>query len=621
MFSHSHQKPKLLKYSLLALILILNFFLYNTVLGIGFGLFFTGFTGILLANLLAEKRSSLPVLALGIFSGITSLFVGVRANGFVQGFTVLFSLGVIGILFLKLAFENNYWKDSNSFIKAPFLYFLSLLKNAISLPVRVLSGDKQESKSSLSWIKTGVIALVFFTIFLFLLSSADPVFDSLVKELKNQLVGRSFASLFLAFALFMFITVFVPTGEKAKEKFVLITRRDTFWASVAVVALLAVFIIIQIKYLFGGHSDLSSFGLTYSQYVRKGFIELLLASFIGCVLVYLGISTAKDGEKESAKSKLLNTILLLELFMLLASALKRDLMYVDVYGLTRTRIIGYAIIVWLSGSLFSLSALNLFTKVKQSHLFLSVGALTAFLLGYFNFINTDKIIATQIPQRDGRTDYFYINNLSEDAVDGWLFSVPALQSSAVGLISKENLSNEEKVELANTKLALISLKERIEKLNKKYGPWNELEKEELDPKLFCVDVKQCPTCESACDSATYNSLKPWERQNYDQKKRELLHLRSWRSFNFSEQKAYSKLTENGQFLEDINTALATIHNYQTDKQLSLLEEENSILHDFEYPFVNINLKYNPYDNYQYEEQEELPPQLLDTIMIPQGGAL
>src|SRR5690606_14477966 len=90
-----------------------------------------------------------------------------------------------------------------------------------------------------------------------------------------------------------------------------------------------------------------------SQYVRKGFIELLTATFFGGLLSYVIALMSHQEEKKEKSWQLqgLNTVLIVELGFLLGSAWKRNAMYMDVYGLTRVRLIGELFLLWLAGFL------------------------------------------------------------------------------------------------------------------------------------------------------------------------------------------------------------------------------------------------------------------------------
>ena len=70
-----------------------------------------------------------------------------------------------------------------------------------------------------------------------------------------------------------------------------------------VVALFAAFVVLQLAYLFGGRDTLSVAGLTYSDYARRGFFELVaVAVLAGTLVVALELAVARRGRAQVAAS-------------------------------------------------------------------------------------------------------------------------------------------------------------------------------------------------------------------------------------------------------------------------------------------------------------------------------
>ena len=247
--------------------------------------------------------------------------------------------------------------------------------------------------------------------------------------------------------------------------------QDLSISTTALVGILVVFIIIQVKYLFASHADFTTFNLTYSQYVRKGFFELIIATAIGIVISYVLILKSRilpHGLKRLAL-KTINFGLILGLLALLASAFKRNTLYIAAYQLTRTRIIGHAFLFWLAAALVLFLFLNLISKLKEKYFIFGLAILTFSVTVFFNLYNMDQAIAAALPTHiAGHQDFFYIATLSEDAVIGWEKIVTDAKPLASSL-TKPDLSDQDKVQLANIKLALISLQQKRDFLDKKYA--------------------------------------------------------------------------------------------------------------------------------------------------------
>lgn len=94
----------------------------------------------------------------------------------------------------------------------------------------------------------------------------------------------------------------------------------------------AVFAYVQFTYLFGGRLPAD---LTYAEYARKGFGELITVSLINFTL--LGVSVRYG--KENRVLRIFEYLLLAATALLLASAITRLLLYIGAYRLTFNRIL------------------------------------------------------------------------------------------------------------------------------------------------------------------------------------------------------------------------------------------------------------------------------------------
>ena len=273
-----------------------------------------------------------------------------------------------------------------------------------------------------------------------------------------------------------------------------------------------------------------------------------------------------DLGKSIMQLKIVNTILIGELFLMLGSALKRDIMYVEAYGLTRVRIVGGIFLFWLAGLLALLLVLNLYRSFKEKKFVASLAVLSFIVVAYLNIFNIDQMVVNGSPSHHTYKDYFYVNNLSEDGYKGWADSIQAIAARTEVLIVKESLTDEEKSQLAGDKLSLISLQEQRIEIMKKYAPEEWLE-EHLCEELHCINGKI---------------------SRYDQENR------GWKFFNFAEKKAYEELISNQElYFTQVDEVLESIKVYQTTSDLSLQKQELWFLREFSYPFIDISLNYYP----------------------------
>lgn len=595
--SKTFKSPKNLYLSLAVIVLGFNLFVYDTDFALSFGLFITSLSIAIFLLLEKQKRNLISVI-LAVTASIASLLVAFRANGFVQGFNVAVAFFSLFFLLFYYAADKLEW-SLLWFLKSIFIYaknaFLNVTRPFFDLlNFNILDGKESKesagTKKITGFLKTFAITLIVVAIFSAMLSAADPIFAETIRDFREQLISRSFASLFIVLFFFILFSVLLAKEENYNGKLKFINFSDLFFPSLGMLALLGVFLFIQVKYLFGGHADLTRFDLTYSQYVRKGFTELLAATFFGGLIIY--ISTIKqrlfDNVSQVKKTKVINSLAVAGLFVLLASALKRDLMYIDVYGLTRTRVIGMALLIWLAVGLTSLLLFNMISKFTENRFLSSLGFVTLAVLAYFNAVNTDKILALNVPTRDYQKDYVYITNLSEDAHQGWV-ALPAEIEAKLGvLLAKSSLTEEEANQLANYKLALLTLQKKLERLQIKYGDYNQAKA------LILKEVGYEDT----------ENLKEWEKRALERALDSLETQRKVQSMNLSERIAYTELLRSNSIQLKIDDLLGKIHQYQKDNCLDLTEKEQAIYNDFEYPFVDVRM---PDRYYPYSENSEFNP--------------
>jgi hypothetical protein len=172
----------------------------------------------------------------------------------------------------------------------------------------------------------------------------------------------------------------------------------------ALVALFAAFVAVQFATLFGGDGYvLRTAGLTYADYARSGFAQLLLVAA-------LTFAVLAAGRRWARPHRALEAALCLLTLVLLASALRRLGLYEETYGFTRLRFAAHAALLYL-GALF---ALVLFTRAPQA-----LVALTALSVLAFALADPERRIAEHNVaryERTGKLDTAYLSTLGADAL-------------------------------------------------------------------------------------------------------------------------------------------------------------------------------------------------------------
>jgi hypothetical protein len=324
-------------------------------------------------------------------------------------------------------------------------------------------------------LKTIGITLAVLMFFSWILSSADPVFNNLIQVVRDQAVGRALFSAVLIGVFLLFLTITVPGKWQEKvPQMKAFTFIEMFVPALCLALLFGLFLGVQAKYLFASHAEFQALNMTYADYVRKGFIELLIASFAGSVISYALIlkQHALEDIGKKLKLKWVNGVLLVELQLLLASAAKRDWMYVETYGLTRVRLIGGVFLLWLLGIILLIIALNYLRRMNERRLLSGTAILSALVVLLLNAVNIDGIIALSKPPRGERPDVTYMSRLSSDAVEGWLSALAESSSRYHILRTKTEFSEQEKVQLADAKVAMVFLENRFTQIAEP-RPWQE----------------------------------------------------------------------------------------------------------------------------------------------------
>jgi hypothetical protein len=191
------------------------------------------------------------------------------------------------------------------------------------------------------------------------------------------------------------------------------------------------FVAVQLAVLFGGrHHVLQTAGLTYAEYARQGFFQLVAVAALALMLVALASRWARRRQPRDYRvlDVLLGVLLVLTL-VVLASALKRLLLYEEVLGYTRLRISVHAVILWLAGVLVMVIVAG---ALRQgSWLPRAVVGWSAAGLLVFNMANPDAVVADRNVhrlQQSGRVDVDYLALLSADAVPSLAKLPPGLHA-------------------------------------------------------------------------------------------------------------------------------------------------------------------------------------------------
>jgi hypothetical protein len=190
-------------------------------------------------------------------------------------------------------------------------------------------------------------------------------------------------------------------------------------ALIALNVLFALFVAVQLAVLFGGDGYVrDTAGLTYADYARSGFTQLVVVAVLTLAVVAAALrwSRTEDARQARLLRVLLATLCLLTL-VVLASALHRLGLYEQAFGYTRTRLAVHGLLLF-GGALFALVIAAL-ASGRRAWLARATVVLSALSALAFWVSDPDRRIAAHNVERyeaTGRIDTDYLSELSADAV-------------------------------------------------------------------------------------------------------------------------------------------------------------------------------------------------------------
>lgn len=271
-------------------------------------------------------------------------------------------------------------------------------------------------------------------LFLFggLFVAADAVFQDMVEHLFDWDISNLFDhTLQISFwALvsggFLYQTLLIDDNAETQSSAARPLQLGTievFTALSALNILFFVFVLVQLGYFFGGVEYVQRVGLTYSEYARRGFFELVAVAALLLLILLSAHWLLGDANGRRNAFRWLAGAMIAMMFVIMGSALYRMGLYTDEFGLTELRLYTTAFMGWLA-LVFVWFALTVLRGHRERFAF---GALIAgfIVIGALHLINPDDLIVRVNTTRDTSRplDVNYLINLSADAVPALIDSL------------------------------------------------------------------------------------------------------------------------------------------------------------------------------------------------------
>ena len=409
--------------------ILFDYFFYDKGLGIAFPLYILlivfGLFGISYVYKKKIKKDALLLLIPLFFFSIMTAIRSSELLTFLNVVACIYLLLLIADLCFDKKITNYIIRD---YITVPFTPFKFINPFFKSISDLFSLRKERKDKKMLSHIVGGIlISIPFLFIFILLFSSADLVFQKYISDLvsinvNGEIVFRIILVLLVS-CVFIGAYSYIFNVRKEligdKERRFSIGGIESYILLGSVNLLFLLFISVQITYLFGGQSNISSLGFTYAQYARRGFFELIGVAVISFFLL-LGLDKYIKREKGNDLRifKILSSLLVIEVVVIMISAFTRLLLYEDAYGFTTLRLYSHVFIIFLTIT-FALLIYKVLKNEKESNFSLGVFLSAILFLVSMNILNPDAFIAQRNRERfnDGKKiDVYYLTTLSDDAL-------------------------------------------------------------------------------------------------------------------------------------------------------------------------------------------------------------
>ena len=388
------------------------------------------------AALLVSGRVTNPQAA-GLVAGAVAFgaCLAVRTSPWLIPLDILAIAGLL-VLAASLGREGSLFDLT---VPAVVVRGLHALAHGIAAPGFVVgpAGRHRESaRTALAVLRGVALAVPLLVLLGVLLASADAVFAGFFGGWSPEaVIGH--AVLLTVGAWGMAGLLRVASASPAPAPPSLPFRLGRLEASIVLGSLVALFAAFAISQLIalsgGGRHVLETAGLTYAEYARAGFFQLIAVATI-TLGALLGLRALTDLDEPRTRRRfvvLAEAAVALTLVVVFV-ALRRLGLYQDAFGLTMLRLYSQVFAAWL-GVVFVLLAASLALGKGRSWLPATAAATGLMALLALNAANPEAMVVrhnVDFAASSGRFDPAYLAQLSDDAVPALVDSLPRLQPEA-----------------------------------------------------------------------------------------------------------------------------------------------------------------------------------------------
>jgi Domain of unknown function (DUF4173) len=410
--------PSALALTALALGISADLLFYEQLPGISLPIFVALCLGVLAVLARVEGRPAAPYNRwLGLASIFFAILTAIRADPTLVAFNAIAALGLLLLQVGLFRGLNLATLPGGEYLVRPFVALGELCFRPFGPLIRGIGAllSRSERFSMLMPVGRGLmLAAPIVGVFTVLLMMADSVFASLVIQVLTLQLPIQLGDLVAHTAVVGGVTwvcggalLVALRAEQAVSDQIGPPTFPKPWGLgcvegmtvlVSIDLLFGGFMLIQAAYLFGGLDTLAQTRMTYADYARRGFFELLaVAALTLGVLWMLVRATRREATWQGPAFNAAAAILIMLTVGLLSSAFQRMWLYEQAYGFTHLRIYTHTFMIWLALALLLFLAALL---ANRPHWF-SFGAFSSALvvMALLTLANPEAIIVRANVQR------------------------------------------------------------------------------------------------------------------------------------------------------------------------------------------------------------------------------
>ena len=356
-----------------------------------------------LGKKLLQSRESRCLLAVNLCLGAT---FALTSNPFFRIWNLLALLVLVPVHVCALSGARLPWWRPAMFLERFLLFWNSLFSPGAALTALAPSSSGKGARRTASVVLGSAAALLLLAVLIPVLASADALFAAATAQLRQLIrdhLTSAFWNLFCALILtpFLFGLVYFarrpqPLKEKAARKSLCADGLVFVIILAAMDGLYLLFLLVQSAGLFGGEAYLAQRGISYAEWARSGFFQMVGVTVVNLSVLMAAVSFSRREGMPWRGVRLLCGLLAAESLVLLASALWRMTLYVSAYGLSFKRCMTYWGMAMMA--LFFLAAL---WKILRPDFAFCRVAFAAALAGWLviNCVPIDDLVAENQVER------------------------------------------------------------------------------------------------------------------------------------------------------------------------------------------------------------------------------